>query len=331
MVEDNQQANPNEEKSSPPQPSTPNANEHPSAVESKPHTTSNASNIEKVNKEPINVIVNVPKENVVVNIPQQDNTPAKTANRISRFAIAVNIVLIGLTFLLFRKTTQSTDAAIRSANAAESTYREQKFNDSSLRARDSIKYIIDTAAQANKARNDSAIEVKRFDLQNKSIQAQIKSLQETNREFQVENEPFLQLTVEGVQNFAIGGLLDVTVKIDNLGKYPAMIILDKSFSAFRVVPPPFEEVYKLGKKDEDLTNTYVSSSIPASKVFHHEDPITESQFTKTQQGTYKFYMVGFMKYENLVTHSVKTYRFEIQIQITKTQYMVKELINKNIP
>lgn len=130
MVENNREGNSDNEQPGPSVPPLSNTKEHPDAIKSEPKTKPDTSNTDNIKHEPINVIVNIPEKNIVVNSPQQDNSIGTTANRISRFSVFVNIILIALTFLLFMKTIDSTDAAIRSAKAAEEAVAEQRLNDS---------------------------------------------------------------------------------------------------------------------------------------------------------------------------------------------------------
>jgi len=73
--------------------------------------------IEQVNKEPVQVIVNVPKE---------ENKTANAANRIAIFGTIINLVLAGLTYMLFQKTIEANKTSQASLSEAQKAVNQAK-------------------------------------------------------------------------------------------------------------------------------------------------------------------------------------------------------------
>jgi hypothetical protein len=131
----------------------------------------------------------------------------------------VTIVLAIATYLLYRQASedskiaqQSAISAKRSANAAENTFKEQKYVDSIRRRSDSIKNRVDSLINAN-----------RFNLDSINMSAQINSFKQTQSDFEIENRPFLVSSNIILDTSFTNNIISIKYEIINVGKFPAKV------------------------------------------------------------------------------------------------------------
>lgn len=186
-----------------------------------------------IHHEPINIIVenNQPQDiNAVTanRISILSNKIAKRANWISigNFILAIAIFIV--TYFLFRETQKSTNAATKAANAAENTYREQKFNDSITRRIDSINSIVNDINERKRFELDSI----NREMQNKSVATQINSLQEVQKEFVIANRPFITITNINIDTSFTNNVITCSLNFENKGNFPGKVLSISSLIAF---------------------------------------------------------------------------------------------------
>jgi uncharacterized FlaG/YvyC family protein len=172
--------------------------------------------------------------------------------------VFIGIFVAFYTFALFNETQKSTKAAIDSAEAAQNTYKQQRVTDSITRYNENIKSIADSINTAKRFELDSISR----ELQNKTLAAQIQSIEETQKQFETSNEPYLQYTDPEPPKLEAGKTFDLILKLVNLGKYPVKVIENKSATVFRVVPPNLKEIYKLDNNFNSIINSYVINGSP---------------------------------------------------------------------
>lgn len=133
--------------------------------------------------------------------------------------VVIGVLVAMFTIALFYQTQEATRAATKSAATADNTYREQRFNDSIMRSRDSIKSRNDSISQVFSDSVNTINERKRFELQSKSMEAQIKSvdaqirlMRETQRQFEVLNKPYLQIGNFVIKNLGINNIPNYNIR-----------------------------------------------------------------------------------------------------------------------
>lgn len=133
---------------------------------------------------------------------------------ISQISIVVNIIIAFLALGTFFYSMKQTDASIKSVGLADSVFRDtKKYNSVAI------------ALQKENAESSAKENDRQFQLQSRSVEAQITTLKETQRRFEVENEPTLE-----IDDFAVNSIskkLDVSFFIYNKGKSTAEIFFDK--------------------------------------------------------------------------------------------------------
>lgn len=153
--------------------------------------------------------------NVIGSLPAEDKTPRKNFNVIEWVALAIQVILALFTYLLFLETRNanktSRDALDQTAKAVEESKRANSIAQENFEL-----------AQQSSQTNDS-LNKETLSLSKQSLDAQIKAINESQRNFAIENQPYLQIshaTLDIIDNM---GLSIIKYQIINMGKYPAKI------------------------------------------------------------------------------------------------------------
>jgi hypothetical protein len=163
----------------------------------------------------------------IVSVPQKDNTEAiaantiaKGANTISIWAVAVNIFLflitLALAYISYRQYKSSDDAA-KTANLTLAETR--KFNSTTL-ANQKISDRKSDSLDRIKSMHDDSV----FEYQKKSLNAQIDAIKENQKEFEIENRPFIAIANIIGDTPIINRRMNYSAYLANTGKQPAFII-----------------------------------------------------------------------------------------------------------
>lgn len=245
---------------------------------------------ENINKEAIQVIVNVPKE---------ENKTAIIANRIAIIGTFINLALAGLTYLLFIKTGEANKTSMQSLEQAQKAVEQAKrANDIA----DSNFRLSVIAAKSNDEISDA-----NFKLSTQSLNAQIKSFQETQKQFEIENKPNLQI---GGINIDSISRLKISFNIRNFGKQPAKIFSISSALVYTNNPNLTNAKYEVAKSFNSFVpqDGYVPFSISAG-----EKILNEQQIILLKNGNYFVYIIGECKYLNTVNLQKRSYKFNYRI------------------
>lgn len=166
----------------------------------------------------------------------------------------------------------------------------------------------------------------------KATNASIKSaavadstLKVTKNLFEVQNEPFLQVDNFKIDTFTKKDGIKYNLVIKNLGNYPVKIVDFIFVNTIRKSPPSFDSIptsqnysWQINKyilKDNDLIEPI-------------KFPLTEGNFWAMNTPEFFLYTMGIIKYQNLVTKTIKTYKFQIQSQPATSNYNLY-IINEN--
>ena len=113
-----------------------------------------------------------------------------------------------------KETRRAVNEGMHSNNIAEKNYNISKA-------------AFDSSISSSKVASEN--ERKSFELRSKSVAAQIQSLKETQKQFEVANEPYLQYRKFKLPKLEIGKPRIVDFSIENLGNYPVKIYRGKNF------------------------------------------------------------------------------------------------------
>lgn len=255
-----------------------------------PEPISTKTEVEQVNKEPVQVIVNIPKD---------ENKPAITANRIAIFGTIINIALAGLTYLLFQKTIEANKTSQASLMEA------QKAVDQAKRAND-IAEANFKLAQSSSASSDSINSIN-LELTKKSVSTQISSIQQTQKSFTIENRPLVQLIDLKVDSIGVGITTVVSFGLTNLGKFPAKLLFAK-FGLCHGINTSTEEAEKIAKLIDYNINNSISNAMNIP-IRISGIPLTEKLFEEYKTNKASLYLVGEVFYESFVTAK----RFSVKV------------------
>jgi hypothetical protein len=217
-----------------------------------------------------------------------------------------------------KKATQSADAAKKSADA-------------SLLA-DSISAknykLTRTAYEDNKA--DSR---KRFQHDSASLQAQIASLDTVQKQFEISNEPYMQIFFPKITQLKLNEFVGIYYMIANLREIPIQVISQKEAISIRVTPNDFNHI-RSGNVPGNI-NKYVIKESGIADTYYFPR-IDSGAFDKVKKGVWSIYYLGEIKYRNLTTGRLKYYRFEMKMNpygdsATKTEFLYNENTYDSFP
>lgn len=285
-----------------------------------PNDNINASSTHTIHHEPINIILEK-KQPQDVNaasanrISALSNRIGKRANRISIGNLILAIAIFIITYLLFRETQKSTKAAIDSATAAQNTYAEQRYNDSITRYNESIQSIADSINTAKRFVLDSLSR----DLQNKSLAAQIQSIKETQRQFDVTNRPYIQLSDFDFTTLEVGKPIKIKYRIENVGSQPAK--LQKTEVQIRISPivlapsnvKNIKKMISAAKLKSQIGFQYINRNGVIDLNFETDDPLPNSIMDGLIAKKMFFYLIGKITYLNVLNDRTRQYTFCVEI------------------
>lgn len=140
--------------------------------------------------------------------------------------------------------------------------------------------------------------------------------------FDKENQPYLQIqNVRWAITPIIDNFLEVKFSIVNLGNYPAKI-LSYQFDLFaRVDSPRFNEMH-YSKGDTLLVNKYVIRGDSVPTDVSDNQALTMQRFQEYRNTKKSFYVLGIIKYKNLINSNENEYKFKFKIAIQDVFYGV---------
>jgi hypothetical protein len=261
-----------------------------------PNPNSENDNTSNKDKEPINLIVNLPIE---------DKRPQKQANLIGWIGIGINLILAFVTYLLFLKTTeanQTSQDAVKEAKRANDISEQSRITQNTKDSNDAVRDIISDSLSKIK---DSMSQ----DLSRRSLQAQISSIKETAKQFEITNRPYLQVVNPEFRSLVIGKPLEMTYRVKNLGKYPVKIIQGKVTVISSSEIPAFSVLFDNQGKSGQVLNSYLITD--ESSVFdaYGANNVSQAEFDNIVSDKANVYLLGMMVYENLVTGDMVAYKF----------------------
>ncbi len=234
---------------------------------------------------------------------EKETPPTKNHNwqkRHSTIGIVVNAVLCLLTLATFWVTRDSV-------SVAKDALEDSRKKDSVAASK---QIIIDSFENIERTQRDIKDSLT-IDLANRSLQTQITSIKETQKEFEIESRPLVQIVDFNIDSIGIDVNTVAKWNIANLGKFPARILSTKTVFMYddnRSV----EYMKRLKQGNEIIVNFSISNEakipITISGVFHNEE-----RFNRYREGKSFFYLFGEYKYESFVTKKRFLYSFIYRI------------------
>jgi len=256
-----------------------------------------------------------------VEFPAVDNKEAKRANRYALFGILINALLFLITLSALAVTCQSVEIANEALKDSRQNQKiadeRKRIDDSTSHVKDSLNYNVDTSSLGTSQ---------------KSLNAQVNSIKETENQFQIDNEPILEVVTTAYPILKENQESSIAIDVFNLGKYPCRILDMIILTAYKIAPPNFKEVYTLGKNHVAGLNEYITNQKNIHETILVPKIFSKSHIESLQSGQYSIYLWGTIKYQNLVTKKMKEYNFIIKYFYVPgyTDAMTGEfLLNKN--
>jgi hypothetical protein len=134
--------------------------------------------------------------------------------------MGINFILMVVTALLFWVATKQNNIAERAANAAIEAVAQQRRQDSLSNVQDSISSYTDSVNMSKRFSLDSS----GMRTQQRSVQAQIKTLEETRKQIEIANRTYLQ--IGDIDTFTLNKdkKLAFYFTVSIIGKQPVKII-----------------------------------------------------------------------------------------------------------
>jgi hypothetical protein len=158
---------------------------------------------------------------------KRENNKSGIANIIAFIALLIGAYLSYYTYQVFNLSQTQAQSVIDAGNAAKrSADIAQETLDSSI----SYQKQLATSQKISDKKSDKLDSIKNihdnaiFNLQKKGVDKQIAYIQETQKEFEIENRPFITLANAIIDTPSIGQRLNYSAMIINSGKQPASII-----------------------------------------------------------------------------------------------------------
>lgn len=246
-----------------------------------------------INKK-LNAIGNKLKTTKKQNISYSDKSNAKWTDIVNTL---VNAVLALFTFLLFKEALRQGDVAEKSANAA-------------IRAVDEAKRSNDIAAKNSK--EDSISFATNYDLAQQSLQTQINSVKEAQKQFEILNRPYIQMMDFKPIDFVANGYPKIEYTITNLGNYPAKILSGRMglmlTDTFR---NPFKNINMLGHHHHAAVILTKGEEYRTS--YNPKEMINSYHAEKIENETWFIYAWGELEYINELNKKKMIYRFAFRV------------------
>lgn len=236
-------------------------------------------------------------------------------------SLVVNIVLAYFTYALFLQTKTSTQAAVDAAKEAK------RSTDHSIQI-DSVNYVRDTASDRKQDEKDRLT----IQLANKSLDAQIGSIKETQRQFELSTKPFLQFIDFKVYYNDSDFRINVEPTIVNQGIQPAKILFyyNTLFFGPDTTVSYIRNNYQ-GEQKKVIIDWYIIKENPRNYRLGWSNRLAPSLYKNIKDGKVFVYLFGEMIFENAITKERRKYIYTIRLQIIYpigSSYTVLE--NENI-
>lgn len=297
-------------------------------AEISPSTPANNPNESEPDITPIpdNQVDSIIKDDKSKSEPQKDEQTESKSNKWKRAEI-ISFISILFTAALFYMNIKSFEKTTQAVAISDSTYRHNRIKDSLV---DIGKKHSDSIATIKERRIDSLDSIVRlrdyikdsnnYALSIKSLNAQITSIQETKKQFEEENRPFIQISDIKTDTSGYRGLL--SFKIINYGKLPANVLYIKYRIGMALSVDENKIIYLKWQTNEH--NIYVASGINYLPEFTTMKASSNQPMKAIKNGEIIMYLDVEIKY---TTYGTK--RAFLHTSINKIKYGVSNYSIRN--
>jgi|SRR5450432_2896498 len=165
---------------------------------------------------------------------------------------------------------------------------------------------------------------------NKSASVAENTFKEVKKEFEIDNEPYIEANSIGTNIFKIGDPIVFHYKISNLSKYPLRIIEFKEGVIIKVNEPDINELKKIGVNNMNKLNKYLIKENPVDFIFPSPFVLNKSTYDTLMAANRYVYLSAYFIYKNLVTNVEKEYDMTIRVSnVTEKAYRFDYITNEN--
>ncbi len=246
---------------------------------------------------------------------------------IGLLGILINLILAVGTFLLYNEATKQSRISQQSADAAAEAARQaQQSNTLSTNNYNLAKEVFERSEKSSK---------ETFKLSQRSVRAQIQSINESQLQFNIANEPVLTVTNISPQPLEIGKSPVIKYDITNLKEVPVKIISEQSISSITFNPTRLEYIKTiLAKREKEnglhSINSYVVKGTPLAKISVSPDHLDTLNLNLIVKSGYCFYLYGFVKYKNLANGRIRNYWYVLRLKSLQNRgVLIDFLCNEN--
>jgi len=260
-----------------------------------------------------------------VNNLTTENSEARTANRISSLnlvttivGIIINAALFGITLYTFYQTKRSVDISEQSLNHSIENDRlseERKRSDDKIAE---IRYQETQTTSLKKGRQDSIT----LSLAQQSVRSQIRSLEQTQRNFGLENEPFIEIeNVTITSEPTIGKNFYIQYELDNLKNIPVFILSELTYMVYS-----YTDSVSVNKKFQD------TDFVPLNKYLIKESQVIKGSAANIDDNLMKLfredkdlhlYYIKLFKYKDLISGKIRIYKAVVKLKYIFGNTMVQ--------
>jgi hypothetical protein len=153
-----------------------------------------------------------------------------------------------------------------------------------------------------------------MDISKQSLQTQINSIKESQRQFTRENEAFLQIVGVKFHPLKIGDSIRMEIEIANMKSNPVKIIDFKLGTVYpKIIAPPIKNL------DKEVTvksavNMYIIKESPIEIPATGYEPLDAVRYDMMMNKGYNLFLSGYVKYRDLISGKNRFYVFEIKMR-----------------
>jgi hypothetical protein len=226
----------------------------------------------------------------------------------------ITVILTIATFLLFREATNQSGISQQAANASTIAANE------SINAFNLAKIAADSTDSFN---------VRNFKLQNKSINAQIQSLNDAKAELDKENRPFAQLAdMRFADSVAPGNNIKLAYNVIDLGKFPAKILSIRASTATSQTDDNSLMIKLINSYPERVINHFAFNQFFIPETVTSISEYGPSECIEIKSGTRFIYFFGQIRYCGILSSDIFINTFIYKITVYPS-FDVTALENKD--
>ena len=265
------------------------------------------------------------------NGPSDDKKKWQYADTIAVCALVVGVVMTIVTYRLFelsQKQAQSVidggDAAKRSVEIAKNTFEaDTSFSGKTLRNQIESQRKAEIADTVKSRHEASA-----FNLQKQSVNAQIKTLREQQKEFEIENKPLVQVADVRIDTLAPGKRMSIRFSFINYGKQPVKGLVNK----YQISVVNFKDTPNFTDKNSAFhtNNSYLSGGTLFNNYFTSGYILTNQDYETIRIGEFVIYLNGEFTFRNTVTNKISSYNYRKKLNYVGEKLNLEGIIDTTI-